>query len=78
MCIRDRNTTRICVIHRNVPNILTRITGAAAAENINIENMLNKSKKDFAYTILDLTTAVSDEAIAAVDAIDDIIRIRVI
>ncbi len=75
---RTENTTRICVIHRNVPNILTRITGAAAAENINIENMLNKSKKDFAYTILDVTTAVSDEAIAAVDAIDDIIRIRVI
>ena len=75
---RTADTTRICVIHRNVPNILTRITGVVADENINIENMLNKSRKDFAYTILDVTTAVSDEAVAAIDALDGIIKVRVI
>lgn len=75
---RTEGTTRICVIHRNVPNILTKITGMVAEENINIENMLNKSKKDYAYTVLDVTSAVSEEAITAIGALDGIINVRVI
>lgn len=75
---RTENAARICVIHRNVPNILTKITGVVAEENINIENMLNKSKKDYAYTILDVTTAVSEDAIAAIAALEGIIKVRVI
>lgn len=75
---RTEATTRVCVIHKNVPNILTRITGVVADENINIENMLNKSRKDYAYTILDVTTPVSEEAVAAIAALEGIIKVRVI
>ncbi|MCI8359874.1 MAG: phosphoglycerate dehydrogenase [Clostridiales bacterium] len=75
---RTEATTRVCVIHKNVPNILTKITGVVADENINIENMLNKSRKDYAYTILDVTTPVSEGAVAAIAALDGIIKVRVI
>lgn len=74
---RTPNSKRICVIHKNVPNTIAMITGAVSEKNVNIENMLNKSKKDYAYTILD----VADAPVAAIDAIealDDIIRVRVI
>jgi D-3-phosphoglycerate dehydrogenase len=46
---------RLCVIHRNLPNIISEITAAMGESGINIENMVSKSKKDMAYTILDLT-----------------------
>lgn len=70
--------SRICVTHRNLPNILAKIAGAVSDENINIENMLNKSKKDYAYTILDVTTAVSEAAVNSINAVPDVISIRVI
>ena len=54
---------RICVLHRNIPNLLSQITSAISAENINIENMANRSKKDYAYTILDVTDAISEGCI---------------
>ncbi|MBO5006517.1 MAG: 3-phosphoglycerate dehydrogenase, partial [Clostridia bacterium] len=41
---------RICVIHRNIPNMITSVTSVLAKDNVNIENLLNKSKGDYAYT----------------------------
>ena len=73
---------RICVLHKNVPNIIAQISGAVSAENINIENMANRSKKDYAYSILEIIGEVSDEAIEAItakiSAIDGIIKVNVI
>ena len=69
---------RICVLHRNVPAVLTKITAALSDEGINIENLTNKSKGDNAYTMLDVGTAPSDAAIAAIAAVDGILRVRVI
>ena len=69
---------RICVIHKNIPNMLTAITAIFANDGINIENLLNKSKGDYAYTMLDVgaadTSAVADE----INAIDGVIRVRII
>ena len=45
---------RLCVIHRNIPNMLCQISGVVSSGGLNIENMINKAKKDYAYTILDL------------------------
>lgn len=70
---------RICVIHKNVPNIISRITTAVADENVNIENLINKSKGDYAYTMLDvgaLDEQVVSEKINAIG--EDVIRIRII
>ena len=70
--------SRICVLHANVPAILTQITGALADEGINIENMTNKSKGDNAYTMLDVCTVPSDAAIARIAGVEGILRVRVI
>ena len=69
---------RLCVLHANVPAVLTKITAALSDEGINIENMTNKSKGDNAYTMLDLGTAPSADAIARISAVDGIVRVRVI
>lgn len=65
--------TRICVIHKNVPNMISAVTTALAGANI--ENMQSKSRKEYAYTILDVT---GDFDVAAIEAIDGVIKVRVI
>ena len=69
---------RICVLHQNVPSILTKITAAVADEGLNIENMTNKSKGENAYTMLDVSSTPSDDAIARIAAVEGINRVRVI
>ena len=69
---------RICVIHKNIPNILTTVTAAVSETGNNIESMDSKSKKDYAYTILDVANDVDDSAKAKIAAIDGVIRVRVI
>ncbi len=69
---------RLCVIHKNIPNVLTSISGAVAAEGVNIENMVNKSKKDYAYTILDIESDITKSALETINAIDGVVKTRVI
>ena len=69
---------RICVLHQNVPSILTKITAAVADEGLNIENMTNKSKGENAYTVLDVSSTPSDDAIARIASVEGINRVRVI
>ena len=69
---------RICVIHKNIPNILNSITSLTTAENVNIENMLNKSKKDYAYTMLDIKSDRSEVIAEEITKIDGVIKVRVI
>ena len=71
-------STRICVIHRNIPNMITSITFALAKDNVNIENMLNRSKGDYAYTMLDVNECDKDAVAAHIKAVDGIIRVRII
>lgn len=70
--------SRITIIHKNVPNVISKITATVAQENINIDNMVNKSKGQYAYTMLDTDADVSEEAIAAIAALEDAIRVRVV
>lgn len=69
---------RICVIHRNIPNMLTAITSTVAEDHINIENLLNKSRGDIAYTMLDIGVADYDTIAEELKAIDGVVRVRVI
>ena len=64
-------------MHKNIPNTLTQISGKISAEGINIENMLSKSKKDYAYTVIDYAGSLSADTIDAIKAIEGVIRIRV-
>ena len=69
---------RVCVLHANVPAILSQITTVLSDVGVNIENLTNKSKGDNAYTVLDITGDVSEDAVAKIEAIGDIYRVRVI
>ena len=69
---------RICVLHQNIPSILTKITAAVADEGLNIENLTNKSKGENAYTVLDVSSTPSEDAIARISAVEGINRVRVI
>jgi len=70
--------TKICIIHKNVPTTIASITTAVGNEGINIENMVNASKKDFAYTMLDVTGDVPPTVEGKINAVDGVIRVRVI
>jgi D-3-phosphoglycerate dehydrogenase len=70
--------TKICIIHKNVPTTLASITTAVGNEGINIENMANASKGDFAYTMLDVTGEVPASVEGKINAVDGVIRVRVI
>ena len=66
---------RICIIHRNIPNMLAQLTSIIGNNHINIENMVNKARGDYAYTMIDTNSDVDEKALTA---IDNIIRVRVI
>ena len=68
--------TRVCVLHKNIPNVLTAISAAVSAQGLNIEGMNNASKKDYAYTIMDVTGDVSDESLEKIKAVEGVIRVR--
>lgn len=70
--------TKLCIMHKNVPAIIAPITSAIADAGLNIENMVNASKKDYAYTMIDVTGNVADSIATAISAIEGVIRVRVI
>lgn len=69
---------RVCIIHKNVPAMLSQISTAFSDNKINIENMLNQSRKDYAYTMIDTNDKVGDAVIDKLSEVDGIIRVRVI
>lgn len=69
---------RICMIHRNVPNVIAQISSTLSAKGMNIENMGNRSRGDYAYTIMDASAAPSEDVLDAIRAIPGFISVRVI
>ena len=67
---------RILILHRNIPNTLSQFAGAVAKENVNISDMLNRSKGSYAATMLDLDSPVSDAVVAHLQGIDGVLRVR--
>ncbi len=70
--------TKVCVIHKNVPALIAAMTSEVGNAGLNIENMVNASKKDFAYTMMDVIGDVNDSIVNAITAIDGVIKVRVI
>lgn len=75
---REAGTTRITIIHKNIPNMLTRFSSFVSDSGLNINHMLNKSKKDYAYTIMDVDGDVSANISDKIKAVDDVLAVRVI
>jgi len=71
-------TSRITILHRNIPNSIGQFTAALSTENINISDLVNRSKGEYAYTMLDLDQSASDTVIEAIQKIDGVLRVRVI
>ena len=69
---------RITILHKNIPNSLSRFTTVMAGENINIAGLVNKSRGDYAYTMLDLDHVPSRNAVETLKQIDGVLRVRVI
>ena len=66
---------RLLILHKNVPNIISAITSHISAEGINIENMANRSKGNYACTLIDTPEHASDKLIEKISEIENIIRI---
>ncbi len=69
---------RICVLHKNMPTMLTQFTNIFSEEKHNIADLINKSKKDLAYTIINSDDIITDEIVDKIKAIDGVLRVRVI
>lgn len=72
------SVSRVAINHRNVKNMLGQFTNMLAEADVNITNMVNKSKGDYAYTLLDLETGVNKEVIDKLRAVDGVLKVRVI
>ena len=65
---------RVVILHKNIPNTIARITGSLAEQNINIENLVNGSKGDYAGTIAETNSPIDDSVIEKIASVDGIIR----
>lgn len=76
--VEPRTTTyRLCIIHKNIPNMLAKFAGTIAKKNMNIENMVNKARGDYAYTIID-TNDLSEDITKAIEKQEGVIKARII
>ena len=67
---------RVAVLHKNVPNMLTQITSFFGSHNLNIENLANKARGEYAYTLLDLAQPMPSNTVASLEEIDGVLRVR--
>ena len=70
--------SRLCIIHRNIPGAIANITGLLSRDGVNVENMTNKSKKDYAYTVVDLGSRITDTVANEIRALEGVFRVRVL
>lgn len=69
---------RVAIFHKNIANMITRFTACFGNEGINITDLMNKSKGEVAYTMLDIEKAADDEIIKKLQSIDGVFRVRVV
>lgn len=72
------SSSRLTIMHENIPAMIGKITAIIAEEGINITNMINKSKGEWAYTIIDTDTSITIQNISKIEAIASIKRVRVL
>ena len=69
---------RLSIIHRNVPKMLTSFLDLIGRKNINVENMINKSKGEIGYTIIDVSEHVGEDVVGQIGNMDTVLRVRAI
>ena len=69
---------RVAIFHKNIANMITKFTACFGDNNINISDMMNKSRGEVAYTMLDIEQPASEEIIEKLQSIDGVFRVRVV
>lgn len=72
------SAARYAICHKNVPNMLSQFTSAFSADGINIDNFVNKSRGEYAYSIIDASATSSDAMVAKLTAIEGVLKVRVV
>ncbi len=70
------NAGRVAIFHKNIANMITKFTALFGDAGVNISDMTNKSKGDYAYTMLDVEEPITDDVVAKLAAIDGVFRVR--
>ncbi len=76
--VSPTSINKLTIIHKNMPNMVSQITNVLAGQNMNIADMVNKSKGDVAYTVLSIDQTITDGVVDAINKITDVIKTRVI
>lgn len=69
---------RVAIFHKNIANMITKFTAKFGDKGINITDMMNKSRGEYAYTMLDIETPAPEEAVKALEEIDGVFRVRIV
>ena len=69
---------RVAIFHKNIANMITKFTAEFGDKGINISNMINKSRGEVAYTMLDIESKATDDIIKALESIDGVFRVRIV
>lgn len=69
---------RITICHRNVPNLISNCAGVFSGAGVNIEHMFDKSRGEYAYSIIDIASPSTDDMVKKLEAIDGVLKVRII
>ena len=72
------DSPRIAIFHKNVANMISQFTTVLGGSGYNISDMTNKSKGDYAYTLIDLEDSITDELEEKMQSIEGVVRVRVV
>jgi D-3-phosphoglycerate dehydrogenase len=72
------NVGRVAILHKNIANMITKFTAAFGDEGINISDMTNKSRGEYAYTMMDIEKPADENIINKLKGIDGVFRVRII
>ncbi len=78
MGMKEEGSHRITILHHNIPNMLGQFTSLLAKENMNITLMTNKSKKEYAYTMIDVDAEIPEDIAKRLEEIEGVLKIRII
>ncbi|MEG1632746.1 MAG: 3-phosphoglycerate dehydrogenase family protein [Oscillospiraceae bacterium] len=77
-CLERVGVCRLCVLHRNVPNMINSFLDLVSERNINVEHMINKARGSYAYTMMDLDAVIDRDMADRILASRDVLRVRVL
>ena len=69
---------RVAILHRNVKGIITQLTAVTADADVNVADMTTKAKGDYAYSLMDIDSPITEDAVAKLNAIDGVLKVRII